>query len=608
MIDAGLRGFRVALAAVLVAAAGGCASPLREDSPDEILRRRVLAAVDRELAALPVDETLHQTVLPPGEAERALAGRREELAAMGPQRNEPYERLDIGVDLTGRPQEEVTVNLPGAIGSSVRGNLSLQIARLQPAISETEVVAAEAAFDWVFGAGAEWNRVDEPTVIPVIAGNPIGTPTSGSDQFRFDAGVRKRLTTGGELFIETNLNRIENRTPGLTLLPDPSYDDAIRLGLTQPLLRGFGTSVNTSAIRLSRNLERRSIEQLRLDLLDLVAGTETAYWELVFTWQDLTIAQWLVDVGVQVRDVMDLRRDFDTRLAEYSDAVARVEQRRSDVIRARRAIRAASDALKVLMNDPRLSVGSEALIVPADWMVELPIRYELREAITTGVGNRPEIQQAILLIDDASIRQELADNQRLPLLNLAAEMSYFGLSDDAGGAYDETFDGSFMNWLLGLTFEQPIGNRAAEAGYRRARLERSQTVINYQRAVQDVVFDVKRALRNCVAAYELIQASRSSRIANAENLRALLVEEETLAGLTPEFLNLKFQRQERLAEAQREEIRALVIYNQSVATLYRSMGVGLEMNQIQFDVGEAGNAEAAIDAGDGAHAEGGPGN
>ncbi|MCH1932713.1 hypothetical protein L9G16_21460, partial [Shewanella sp. A25] len=87
-------------------------------------------------------------------------------------------------------------------------------------------------------------------------------------------------------------------------------------------------------------------------------------------------------------------------------------------------------------------------------------------------------------------------------------------------------------------------NRAAEAGSRQARLRRSASIIAYQRTVQRVVFDVKDALRDCIANYELIQANRSSRIAAAENLRTLKVEEETLAALTPEFLNLKFQRQD----------------------------------------------------------------
>ena len=45
-----------------------------------------------------------------------------------------------------------------------------------------------------------------------------------------------------------------------------------------------------------------------------------------------------------MRDVMARRRDFDTKPAEYSDAVARVEERKANVIRARRQIRMTFDS------------------------------------------------------------------------------------------------------------------------------------------------------------------------------------------------------------------------------------------------------------------------
>ena len=568
----------------------GCSSPFGKEDPEAILRRRVATAIDRELAALPPNPELLETTPPQGEVEKSLLGRRDELEAIGPQIPFPLGKLDLGPDLTGRPQEQVALSLQSAIVSAVRNNLTIQIASLQPAISEADVVAAEAVFDALFFAGASFDSTDQPQSVLVLddplTGLPtfLGTRVRVNDRYRFETGLRKRLTLGGELSITTDLERFNDKTPGLTILPDPAYTAAIRLGLTQPLLRGFGSKVNTASIRLTRNMERRSIQQLESELLQLVNGVESGYWDLVFAWDNLEILEWLLEVGIQVRDVMERRRDFDTKPAEFSDAVARVESRKALVIEARREIRRASDELKRLINDPYLTVGSEALLFPADLMVEEPIRYNLREAIMTAVGNRPEVQQAILDIDDASIRQMLADNARLPLLNLSAQMAYFGLDTDAGDAYDNLFEGSFVDYLVGLNLEWPIGNRAAEAGYRQARLQRSVRVIAYQRAIQDVVLDVKGALRDCLTSYELIQANRSNRIAQAENLRTLQVEEETLAGLTPEFLNLKFQRQERLADAEREEVRSLVAYNKAVAGLYRAMGVGLAMNQIELEI------------------------
>ena len=409
----------------------GCATPFGPDNTEQALRRRIASAVPDELAALGTDESLLQISQPAGEVEAALSQRWSELDEIGPTVPFPRGELDLGADLTGGEQKEVALSLRSAIVTAVRNNLSIQVARLRPAISEADVVAAEAVFDAVFLGSVDLSKIDEPIPALVVGAVPVGVPFSASERFRFETGVRTLFRSGGTVTLSTDLTRFRNRSPGLTFSPDPAYTAAIRVGLEQPLLRGFGRSVNTTFIRLARNVERRSIQELRSELLDLLIAMESAYWDLVFTWQDLAIQEWLLAVGIEVRDIMDRRRDFDTRPAQYSDAVARVEQRKGNVIRARRAIRAVSDQLKVLINDPKLTVGSEAILVPVDQMVEKPFSYNLREAILTTVANRPEIKQAILLIDDSAIRETLADNQRLPLLNFSAQLAYFGL-DDAG--------------------------------------------------------------------------------------------------------------------------------------------------------------------------------
>lgn len=590
-------GTTVSGCAVLMIALTGCQTPFGPRDADEIYVQSVKQAVDRELVSLPeagssADKRL-MTTQPLGATEKALENRREELDAIGPYRRDQRDRYELGNDLTGEPQQEIAVNLQSAIQSAVRLNLSVQRARLEPAITEAQVVAADAVFDAVWFVNYDHTRTDQPRTVPVINSIPIGRPISGSDVDRYETGIRQPLRSGGSIALSTDLTRSENRTPGLGISPDPAYTAAARLTLSQPLLRGFGSDVAEADIRLSRTNNRRSIETLRSELLDTVNDTESAYWQLVFAWNDLAIRQWLVDVGEGVRDVLEARRDFDTRPAQFADAVARVESRQADVIRARRRLRIASDALKVFINDPQLTVGSEVLIRPADDTIEAPLSYNLRDAVTTAIANRPEIAQAILNIDDASVRQLLANNARLPLLNLSAEMAYFGLDDSAGDSYDNLGDGRFLDYAVGLHFEVPFGNREAEANYRAARLRRSSEVIGYRQAVQNVVLDVKRALRDVIANYELIQATRSFRVAQAENLRTLIAEEQTLAGLTPEFLDLKFRRQEGLALARVEEVLALVQYDQAVAGLYRALGIGLSMNRIRLELDENLDSEDA---------------
>jgi outer membrane protein len=583
---------------LLSASVCGCQSPFEQTEAEIALRRSVDAAIDRELAGFPADMPAQRLTRPPSDVQEALAERREELDAMGPAVTDiPYGVETLGPDLLGREQQLVEVDLQSAISTAAQQNLAVQFSRLRPAISEADVTAAEAAFDWIFFGNAELTRTDQPQAVPVLMGVPLGSPNLVREQSRFETGLRRQLESGGSVTVSTDLTRFRSKS-GVEFSPDPAYSAAVRLGLQQPLLRGFGSDVNRAVIYLSRNQERRTIQDLRGDLLQLVSDVEIAYWNLAFALQNVAIQQWLVDVGIEVRDVLERRREFDTKLAQYADAVAVVEQRKSNVIRAQRQLRIASDRLKRLINDDQLTIGSEALLRPTDAMVDAPIAFSLRESVLTAMDARPEIQQAILGIDDAGIRQMLADNNRLPLLNLSAEMAYFGLDDGSGGSYEELGEGDFIDYLVGINLEIPIGNRAAEAEFRRARLERSAAVIGYRQAVQDVVLDVKTALRNVVTTYELIEATRSFRVAQAENLRALLVEEETLASLTPEFLNLKFQRQDGLALARREELQALVNYNQSVADLYRAMGIGLRMNRIDLEIVDADGPEPIDDQAD----------
>src|SRR5262249_19609396 len=122
---------------------------------------------------------------------------------------------------------------------------------------------------------------------------------------------------------------------------------------------------------------------------------------------------------------------------------------------------------------------------------------------------------------------------------------------------------------------------------------RMQATIAYRNTIQNIVFEVKRALRQVVTQYSLIQQTRITRLAETENLRSLQVERQIIRGATPEQLDLEFRRQESLAQAEQAEIGALVAYNTVLAALYAAMGTILEHNRIEFKVPEADDPLAA---------------
>ena len=457
----------------------------------------------------------------------------------------------------------------------MKNNVEVRGARLVPAINETIVVQAEAVFDAAFFATANWSKEEQLT-----PPGPSGFGRQQRENSQYNFGVRKQLTTGGRVTLDST---ITHRDESPSFLASPTfYNSDIAITLEQPLLRNFGSDVNRAQIELAKNTRASSAQDLKNILLQAVSAAEQSYWNLVFARQRLLVLKRLFDRTKEDRDLIAKRVEFDGTHAQLAEANSFLESRRADLIRARQDVRRASDALKRLIDADDLPLSSETLILPIEKPLDVPISYSLLDAITTALQHRPEIRQALLDIDSASIRQRVSDNQKLPILDITATMRYVGLAQSAGGAYKDAFDGDVIDYILGAQFEQPIGNRAAEGLYRQRMLERRSAAVSYQAVMQDVVLDVKNALRDVKDQYQLISAERNARLAAAENLRNINVQAEEGAALTPEFLDLKLRRQEALAGAEIREFQAMTEYNTAISTLYQSMGTLLERNGIEF--------------------------
>lgn len=573
-----------------------CESPMSRGTDDQgeaQLREAIDAAIARQGAAPSPTQAapeLRTATQMPSDVFETLRDRVPELDGLGPQGVHGGVGLDLGPDITGATDPEVQLNLQSAIAAAVRNNLGVQGARIEQAVAETDVVRAEAAFDAVLvaNAGYQSNNIPPP---PLDLGGLDNAFTQENNETTFSTGIQKRLISGGNI----SANLVTNYTrQATTSIYDPAnyWTNSVNLNMGQPLLRGFGSDVNEAQIRLARNRDRASLVNLRQSLLNIVTQTEVQYWTLLQTRQQVVASAWLLKVGIEVRDILKKRLNFDATVADHALAVAIVESRRANLIRAWLNSRDASDRLKLLMNDPGLSVGSDAVVVPIEQLVQEAIRYNVRDAVVTAVEQNPSIALALLRIDDAAIGMIVADNGRLPQLDLQAGVTLTGqdTTGNGNGSFDGAFtdiaDANFVSWLAQFAFSQPIGNRAAEAEYRRARLQRSAAVIGYQSAIENAVFAVKSSLRAVTTSYELIEQSRASRLAAAESLRSLTVLEQTLAALTPEFLQTKFQAQDRLAVAYFSHVEAMVNYNTAMARLYNAMGTGLTMNRIDLEVVE----------------------
>ena len=318
-----------------------CASPL-EDKHDTDLRRTVRESAAREIAE--ANQSPDYVVLQREDRTAALQLSLEILAQLeqmaGPVKLPRQRAAPRAGPVRQAPEDRAHHDGAGRR----RGRASQPQRRVRPARPRhqpaRQYIAADAAFDWVLFSNLQYTGTNEPRVdsFDTVGGVSTGVVTNVQDAADFQLGLRKSLISGGMLTLQTELQYTDNNTFGLVNTPNPAKEANFVIELDQPLLRGFGSDVTLSQVRLARNAELDQISQLKSTLLTNVNDTEGAYWKLVESRADLQILVRLLEEGEEGTSGSSAnRRVFDADPATISNAAATVESRCTNVIRAQAA-------------------------------------------------------------------------------------------------------------------------------------------------------------------------------------------------------------------------------------------------------------------------------
>ncbi len=468
----------------------------------------------------------------------------------------------------------VRVTLEDCLRRAIAHNVQIQIARFGPQIAETAVTESEAIFDpsWFLNNAAGRVRRDTGTQL-------AGAATLTVEQWDFATGLEALLPTGGQAGLSQTWIRQE--TNSFFVMPSPQYDTAMTLSLTQPLLRGFGPTVTRSPIVLAKLDHRVSLADFKRRLMDTLLEVERTYWQLVLAQRSVDAVQEALEAAEENRRVAQQRFDAGkARRVNVSLAESAVTQRRATLIAARLDVAQTSDRLKRLLNDPNLPLDDPTILEAVEQPITVPIpvdRALLQQTMLAAMKNRPELAEADARIRQSDLLEDVAANERMPRLDLIGAYGVVGLDRRLGNALDEQYGTEFFEWTAGVEFEVPLGNRARQAAYNRARLERALAVKTREETRQRVLLEVSEAVRNLAAAEEAVLAIRAAREAAEQTLADQQANVTAGAALAKDLL----EAQRDLAQTKVQETEALVTYMTGLAVLERTKGTLLEYNGIR---------------------------
>ncbi|MFQ5687619.1 MAG: TolC family protein [Candidatus Scalindua sp.] len=473
----------------------------------------------------------------------------------------------------------LNITLKDCLVLALHNNYDIKIAKIDPILKGKDITVAKSEFDPTLTIKGNRDVSETPTVNRLTLGLNAGLKINSFKQDRntVQATVVKPLETGGTFTLDINTAPRIFIAPSTFNLLNPQSTASIEAKMTQPLLKNSGIFYNRSNIYIARNDKKRSILELKETAIDVINSAQKAYWELVKAIEELRVRRKSLERAKDLYKKNKIQVEVGT-LAPIELLVAEegVSSQLEGVVVAENDIKDREDDLKQVMNLSNKNVLSDVSIVPLNKASFETRDVSLKESIKIALENRPEVFQQGLDIENARIKVKQQKNQLLPKLDIEAGIRYNGLAANSGNAFDSAFSEKFQSEFFGATLEVPIGNREARSKYSNAKLEERQTVFNTRKVEQEIVVEVRKAVRQIKTNVERIKASKK-----AEELSRARLEAEEKKFNVGRSTSLEIIRaQADLAVSEGKATNAMVDYQISLGDLDAVLGTILKNNNI----------------------------
>jgi outer membrane protein TolC len=475
------------------------------------------------------------------------------------------------------------LTLQAAIETSLKNNLQVQIALETRDLSRAGFQIEQGAFDWNLTGSLSLGKTQDASRGQNFPGGPFTSSESTTYNRNLSLGSTKAFGWGGNLSLNYAPSyRFSkgsvNGGPESPFTTNP-YDGAFTASYSQSLLKNFGRDTTESRLIVARKSAEAADLNFQKAIIDLVASTESLYWDVVFAQQNLeNKKQTLALAQKQLRE-NQIRVQVGTLAPiEVTSSEASVAQREQDIIAAEAQSLNAKDALiRALYPSMERPAGLELADAPS----LKPLDLDETAAEKQALEHRLELKSARLDLESKQVLEKAAGNRTLPQLdafatyngNAASQIPSEGLA----AVNKDLTKGAYPGYTIGLQFALPIQNRAAKGNQAQSRANRRASELGLRDLELGITLEVRQAFRNLEASMKGVTAAEKTRIFREKDLEAEQKKFEN--GMSTNFLVLS--KQNDLDTAKSSELQSRITYAKAVTALEKAMGHLLEARKLE---------------------------
>jgi outer membrane protein TolC len=423
----------------------------------------------------------------------------------------------------------------------------------------------------------------------------------------FSLGYSQQFLPGTYVSASYSASRDNSNSPSSLL--NPIDYGTLSLTMTQNLLQGFGSSVNSRYIRIAGNNVKVSDLQLKFQVITTVAAVLNLYWDLVTFNEDLRLKQRALEAAQKLYEDTKKEVAIGAKAAiEATRAQAEIPAREQDVLLAQTNILQQEIVLENALSkhgieDPELA---EVHIVPLDH-IEVPPVLEIpptKELVAQALAQRADLQQNRLNIASQALVLKGDRSELKPQLSAFATFTNhaqagvpnplntgyeYGVPDPFyiggyGTALGQLFRRNFPDYSAGISLTIALRNRAAQADYVTDQLQLRQLQLGIEKSVNQVGVDV----RNGVIGLQQAQVRYETAVKTRELAEETLKAEQRKYQLGSSSNALVIQAQRDVVNAESEEVQSMANYTHARIAFEQALGITLERNNITMPEAASG--------------------
>ncbi len=393
---------------------------------------------------------------------------------------------------------------------ALQNNLELKVESYRPILARESLKRAHARFEPTFITGISYAANDYPA------------DYSEAENLDYYGQIQVPMVTGGQLNFGLPISRTETQgtyyykdeITGQIITYDSQqkyYNSNVRMQLSQPLLRGAGTDINTHSIRMSSYGRQRELAASKLSTMSVLISVDKAYWQVYYDQEALKVIEMDHDLAQaqyeRTKRMLELNQVSQIELLRAQNTMS---QKLSGITAARYSLSQSRRALKEILNAHGLEVDSAIIVEAVSEPVALKYQIDQQQLIDYALTNRMELLDYELQLAGQDSTLEFTKNSLLPSLSLEYIYNFRAM----GASFSETMDmlgeRELNDHRVGLTLAVPLGNRAAKSDYRSALVTREMLKLGQEIKRTAVKNSVIKAVEDLQEAWDNIVISDSN--------------------------------------------------------------------------------------------------